>query len=771
MAFKNRKLRSKMLIYFLGFNILVSLAFLFTNMAFSRRTLVFETQNRALERVKGAAVTVEGFLREKAKAAIILSEDPNLLRWLEANTQRGADHSDDRAYQTMVEYFKSVVTGDSDIKSAFVASEKTQEYYDHAERKPPKDYYVNQREWYRNVTALRQPMYDMSVDLLDRNIYVSYNVPMYDRKGGLLGVAGVDISLETLDKLFSSLKIFDHSIAFLLAKDGTFYFHPDKDLVLKRKITDLKDDGVKYGNLGKAFTSMSQSQSGIVEALYDSQEQYLIYTPIRDLGATLVLTVPLDEVNAPLKRLVNFHLVVMVLSLLGGILIVVPLTHSITGPLESLAHASRRIAKGDISQQLRLERNDEIGTLADSFRELVAYIRGVAGAAEALSKNERHHQIVARSDQDILSRDFISINHSIYGMMDELNRLISATKEGSLTQRCQAANFEGAYQELMTGINEMLDAVVAPIASAISILDKVAANDLTTRINGDFRGEFARMRESLNRAVDNLNRQLTHVEQIARLVADASRRIKASSQVVAGGASEQFKALEEISASLQAILTMIRRNAESAQQARQLSDQTRDSAGRGVESSGRLSEAINRIKASSDKTAKIVKTIDEIAFQTNLLALNAAVEAARAGDSGKGFAVVAEEVRSLAMRSAEAAKDTAVMIEEAVKNANEGVHLNEESLKNLQEMNQQVRRVGAMMAEIASASDRQRQDIERITTAVNQMTSVTQQNAANSEQSVGAAEQLSSQAEEMLGMVGAFQLNRLTIKTPGHQVQ
>ncbi len=760
MVLKPRKLSSKMLIYFLGFNFLVSLAFLLINMTFSRQTLVAETKNRALEKVKGSAIAIEGFLKEKSKAATTLSQDPNLVHWLESNTQRGIDHSADKPYQTMVEYFKSVVRNDSEIKSAFVASEKTQEYYDHAERKPPKDYYVNQREWYRTVVARKQPVYDVSVDLLDRNVYVTYNIPIYDGKGGLLGVTGIDISLETLDKFISGLKIFERSTAFLVAEDGTFLFHPDKDLVLKHKITELKEDAAAFRNVGQAFVKMAGGQSGIDEALYNGQEQYLIYTPIRDLGATLVLTVPLDEVNAPLKRLVNFHIAVMLISLAGGVLVVVPLTNSITRPLERLADASRRIAKGDISQQVHLARNDEIGTLADSFRELVSYIKGVAGAAEALSKNERNHEIVAKSEQDILSRDFISINQSIYGMMDELNRLIAATKEGSISQRCKSSDFEGAYQELMTGINEMLDAVVAPITSAISILDRVAANDLTTRIDGDFRGEFARMKEALNRAVENLNRQLAHVEQVARLVAEASHRIKSSSQVVARGASEQFSDLEEISRSLQTVLSMIRRNAESAQQARLLSDQTRESTGRGVTSVGRLSEAINRIKASSDRTAKIVKTIDEIAFQTNLLALNAAVEAARAGDSGKGFAVVAEEVRSLAMRSAEAAKDTALMIDEAVKNANEGVSLNEESLKNLQEMNEQIHHVGSMMAEIATASDQQRQDIERISSAVSQMTGITQQNAANSEQSVGAAEQLSSHAEEMLSMVGTFKLSR-----------
>ncbi len=196
-----------------------------------------------------------------------------------------------------------------------------------------------------------------------------------------------------------------------------------------------------------------------------------------------------------------------------------------------------------------------------------------------------------------------------------------------------------------------------------------------------------------------------------------------------------------------------------AKEPRQLAGRIQGSAQNGLETMHRMSGAMEKIKASSDSTAKIIRTIDEIAFQTNLLALNAAVEAARAGDAGKGFAVVAEEVRNLAMRSARAAKDTADLIEESVGNTEGGVSLNREVLSGLEEITGQTTRVGEVMEEMVVSSDEQQTAIDQITQAVAQLNGVTQQNAASSEESASAAQELSSQTQELRSAIGQFSLS------------
>ena len=261
----------------------------------------------------------------------------------------------------------------------------------------------------------------------------------------------------------------------------------------------------------------------------------------------------------------------------------------------------------------------------------------------------------------------------------------------------------------------------------------------------------------------SITRSLTAVagelSEASRQTASAASEIATGSRSVAQGATEQAATLEETSASIEEISSMTRRNAESAGNANKMAHTASQSAVVGNESVARMNAAIEKIRERADETSKIIKTIDEIAFQTNLLALNAAVEAARAGDAGKGFAVVAEEVRSLAMQSAEAAKSTSALIAKSVEASVEGEQTASEVAKALTEITTNVNDAGALIEEITAASQEQAQGIEQVNRAVQQMDQLTQQNAASAEQSAASSEELRHQAE--IAKQAVASLNRL----------
>jgi methyl-accepting chemotaxis protein len=259
-----------------------------------------------------------------------------------------------------------------------------------------------------------------------------------------------------------------------------------------------------------------------------------------------------------------------------------------------------------------------------------------------------------------------------------------------------------------------------------------------------------------------ISRPLQHavgqMQDFTARTTSAAQQIAGSSQTLASGASQQAASLEETSASLEEMAGMTRRNAEAAQHAKQIAGQTRGSVEAGTEGMQRMQSAMDGIKSSSGEIAKIIRTIDEIAFQTNILALNAAVEAARAGEAGMGFAVVAEEVRALAQRSAHAAKETADKIEAALQKSDEGARVSAEVSGMLTQIVEQVRKMDTLVAEIATASGEQSQGIDQVNKAVSEMDRITQANAASAEESAAAAAELTGQSGELQKLVSGLRV-------------
>jgi methyl-accepting chemotaxis protein len=343
-------------------------------------------------------------------------------------------------------------------------------------------------------------------------------------------------------------------------------------------------------------------------------------------------------------------------------------------------------------------------------------------------------------------------------LIADVNVLAEAAVEGRLATRVASSEHQGDFRKIIDGVNRTLDSVIAPIHEAARVLEQISARDLRARVEGDYRGDHARMKDSVNAAAGALHDALGQVAQAVGQTSSAAAQIAASSQAVASGASEQAASLESTTTSIQTITGMVKQATGHAQQASQLAQSARLAAADGASAVEQMQGAMVRIKASAEGTSEIIRDINDIAFQTNLLALNAAVEAARAGEAGRGFAVVAEEVRSLALRAKEAATKTEDLIRQSVKEAGEGEATARRVAGKLSEISAGVSKVTDIVAEIATASREQSTGIEQVARAVSEMDKVTQQNAASAEESSSAASELSGQAEELAAMVAAFQL-------------
>jgi methyl-accepting chemotaxis protein len=304
--------------------------------------------------------------------------------------------------------------------------------------------------------------------------------------------------------------------------------------------------------------------------------------------------------------------------------------------------------------------------------------------------------------------------------------------------------------------------ITAPIAQALTLAETVAAGDLRSQVTPRGQDEVAQLLRSLQRMNDHLAGIVGGVRGNAESVATASGQIAQGNADLSQRTEEQASNLQQTAAAMEQLAATVRQNAETAQAASQLAASASDVAARGGQVVGQVVTTMQAITDSSRRIADIIGTIDGIAFQTNILALNAAVEAARAGEQGRGFAVVAGEVRSLAQRSAEAAREIKTLIGSSVEKVNQGGALVDEAGRTMEDIVSQVRRVTDLISEISAASQEQTQGIGQVGDAVSQLDQVTQQNAALVEESAAAAESLKHQAAQLSQAVSVFTLSGRT---------
>ncbi len=440
---------------------------------------------------------------------------------------------------------------------------------------------------------------------------------------------------------------------------------------------------------------------------------------------------------------------------------------AIRRPILELATHAEAMSVGDFSRSVTYESADELGSLATSFRAVTDFARTTAASAAALGRGDLTTSLAARSANDVLTQSVNQTADTLRRLESEISQLVDAATRGESSRRANPANFDGAYRTLLQGVNAMLDGMLAPVGEATAVLAQVADRDLRVRVLATYHGDHARLASALNRTLDQLEHTLLEVKTASDEVTGAASQVADGSQSLAQGASEQASALEQINASLQELGTLSRQSAHEAVEVRRLTASARVTADDGVAQMHLLNEAMDAISASVGETARIMRTIDEIAFQTNLLVLNAAVEAARAGDAGRGFAVVADEVRTLAMRSAEEARRSAAVIERSLAASARGIQMKEATQARLIELANGVSKVSSAMQTIAQSSELQADSINQILTGTDQMSVVTQQSAATAEQSAAAAQELTSQAESLHEMASQFALTEDSQAFPG----
>ncbi|MEX2415020.1 MAG: methyl-accepting chemotaxis protein, partial [Paenibacillaceae bacterium] len=321
----------------------------------------------------------------------------------------------------------------------------------------------------------------------------------------------------------------------------------------------------------------------------------------------------------------------------------------------------------------------------------------------------------------------------------------------------------GVIFSIIAGITSFLYArrMARPIIAVARDMDRFAGGDLTMKeLEVNSHDEIGSLAQSFNKMVISINDVLTNINVSSEQVAAGSRQVSDSSQSLSHGTTEQASSIEQLTASMEEISAQTKQNAINANQANEISIAAVENATQGNNQMKEMLKAMEEINDSSANISKIIKVIDEIAFQTNILALNAAVEAARAGQHGKGFAVVAEEVRNLAARSANAAKETTDMIEGSIKKVDAGTKIATATADALNKIVEGVAKASTLVANIANASNEQATGISQVNQGIALVSEVTQTNSATSEESAAASEELSSQAELLKEMVGKFKLKQ-----------
>ncbi len=472
------------------------------------------------------------------------------------------------------------------------------------------------------------------------------------------------------------------------------------------------------------------------------------YYPFEDSSGAVVGFVGVDyDAESAYNALRALRLLAIAIAA-GGFLVClvigILLANHITKPIVATAAFAQALSSGSLNAPINVTAKSEIGYLAKVMdTDMRQAFKNVA-AAQTVAEKQSSYQ--ADEVQKVL-----------------LN--LSRLAQGELYCDMQAApcdndtrDLHDIYSEIAQTLRHATNNITTYITDLTTTLDSMASCDLTGFVTTDYQGDFAVLKDYINRIYLNLNKTLAEVSAAAGRLAIGTQHVSAASQDISRGAMDQASAIQELTASITEIAAQTQQNADAAKSANTLTSAAKEAAAAGNVKMQELQGAMAQISASSSDINRVIKVIDDIAFQTNILALNAAVEAARAGIHGKGFAVVAEEVRNLAAKSASAAKETASMIEDSIHRAQTGTSIAQETATSLGSIMDSVEQAAQVISQIALASNEQAIGVEQINKGIEQVSQVMQGNAAISQEAAATAEELDGHANLLSQMVSRFKL-------------